>query len=170
MRAVTGQGTLQYLNVSDGGVPKTPIQEARLGRDGLEGDRQRDLRHHGGPERAVCLFGAEVIERLRAQGHPISPGSTGENLTLAGLDWTQIVPGRRIRFADGVELQITSFAVPCGTIRASFSEGAIARISAERHPGESRAYARVLTPGLLRSGESCTLLPADAADPEGGTT
>lgn len=163
-------GTLQQLSVSDGGVPKLPIAETRLESGGLAGDRQRDLRHHGGPERAVCLFGAEVIERLRSEGHQITPGSTGENLTLAGLPWSELTPGRRLRFEGGVELQVTSYAVPCRHIRDSFHEGAIARISAERHPGESRVYARVLVTGTLRRGENCTLIPADAAGAEGGTT
>ena len=53
----------------------------------LERDRQRNPRIHGGLERAICLFSLEVIEALQAEGHPIVPGSTGENVTLAGLNW-----------------------------------------------------------------------------------
>ena len=53
--------------------------------DGLEGDRQRDLRFHGGPLRAVSLYSLELIEALQAEGHPIAPGAMGENLTMAGV-------------------------------------------------------------------------------------
>src|ERR1043166_6472015 len=44
-------GRIFQLNRSDGGVPKLAVREAWLTPTGLEGDRQRDLRFHGGPER-----------------------------------------------------------------------------------------------------------------------
>ena len=62
---------------------------------GLEGDRHRNRKLHGGPDRALCLFSLERIEALQAEGHPIEPGTLGENLTLA--DWTgRGPPGRRL--------------------------------------------------------------------------
>jgi len=45
--------------VSQGGVPKRPVPEARVGAAGLAGDAQR-WKHHGGPQRAgdpVVLLG-----------------------------------------------------------------------------------------------------------------
>ncbi|MDE3050208.1 MAG: MOSC domain-containing protein, partial [Nitrospirota bacterium] len=84
---------VHQINVSDGGVPKRPVREARVTERGLEGDRQRNLKVHGGPDRAVCLFSLELLERLQDEGHPIDAGSSGENLTLAGLEWELIRPG-----------------------------------------------------------------------------
>jgi MOSC domain-containing protein YiiM len=155
------RGRVVQVNVSDGGVPKHAVPAARVTLTGLAGDRQRDLRHHGGPERAVCLLALELIERLRAEGHPIEPGSTGENLTLAGLDWSALAPGTRLAFAGGVELQVSSPAVPCPTIRASFTAGGFERLSAKRHPGESRLYCRVLREGEVRAGEGVEVVGAD---------
>lgn len=83
------------VNVSKGGVPKLPVESAHASAKGLDGDRQRDLRHHGGPMRALCLCSLELIEALRAEGHPISPGSTGDNITIEGIDWSLVVPGAR---------------------------------------------------------------------------
>ncbi len=65
--------------------------------DGVERDGHRHREHHGGLERAVCLYAMEAIETLRGEGHAISPGSLGENLTVAGLDWPSVVPGSRLR-------------------------------------------------------------------------
>ena len=79
------QGKLHAINVSSGGVPKQPREACALSFAGLEGDWQTDREHHGGPDRAVSLYSLEVIEKLRAEGHPISPGSTGENLTVSGM-------------------------------------------------------------------------------------
>ncbi len=150
-------GRIVQINVSRGGVPKQPVPAARVTRGGVAGDRQQDRHYHGGPDRAVSLFALEVIERLAAVGHPIAPGSTGENLTLAGLDWPRLRPGTRLRFAGGVELEVTGFADPCPTIRGSFTDGAFECISGKRHPGSSRLYCRVLSEGEVRAGESAQL-------------
>ena len=150
-------GRIVQINVADGGVPKLPVPSARISRVGVAGDRQRDLRYHGGPDRAVCCLALEVIERLRAEGHSIYPGSTGENLTLAGLDWPRARPGARLVFAGGVELEVTGFAAPCGNITSSFLGGDIKRLSDKRHPGESRVYCRVLVEGEVKAGEGVRL-------------
>ena len=89
--------TLSSIQISRGGVPKLAVERARVTTLGLEGDSQHDTVHHGGPERAVCLFSAEVIEKLRGEGHPIEAGKTGENLTVSGLNWAEVVPGDRLR-------------------------------------------------------------------------
>src|SRR5438046_7402828 len=79
--AVTGR--IVQVSVSAGGVPKTAVARAEVTVHGLEGDGHRDHEHHGGPERAVCIFAVEAIEALRVEGHPIVPGGLGENLTIA---------------------------------------------------------------------------------------
>lgn len=150
-------GKLHSINVSDGGVPKLPLQSCAVRRLGLDRDRQQDLEHHGGPERAVSLFSLEVIEALRAEGHPIAPGSTGENLTLAGLNWAVLAPGARLEIGE-VELQIASYAAPCNNINASFSDGRSVRVSQKVHAGWSRLYARVLREGVLRVGDSVRMI------------
>src|SRR5919107_4461162 len=88
---------IAWLNVSDGGVPKLPVARARVTSAGVEGDRQRKLTIHGGPDRALCLWSLELIEALRAEGHPVVPGSAGENVTISGVDWGRVVPGARLR-------------------------------------------------------------------------
>src|SRR5262245_43275719 len=75
-------GSVYQVNISSGGVPKCAVPEADITVGGVSGDRQRDPFNHGGPERAVCLFSLDVIERLRAEGHPIAPGTVGENITV----------------------------------------------------------------------------------------
>ena len=54
------------INRSDGGVPKGPIREGQVTSLGLEGDRHNDTVHHGGPERALCLYSDEVTGAARA--------------------------------------------------------------------------------------------------------
>jgi MOSC domain-containing protein YiiM len=153
-------GVIHQVSVSNGGVPKNAVPEGEITRFGVRGDRQRDTRNHGGPQRAVCLFSLEVIERLRAEGHPIAPGTAGENVTISGLDWPRVVPGARLRLGDEVVLEVTRYTTPCTNIAASFSDGDSTRILDKRHPGESRVYASVLAPGRIRPGDPVELVQA----------
>lgn len=146
-------GHIFQINVSDGGVPKLARLEAEVTSQGVEGDRQRNLRVHGGPDRAVCLFSLERILALQAEGHPIFPGAIGENLTLAGLDWALISPGTRLRLGEGILLEVTKFTTPCDNLVPYFRGGEFSRVLEKRHPSWARVYARVLQPGRLRVGE-----------------
>lgn len=145
---------VHQINASDGGLPKLPVMEAKITRQGVEGDRQRNLKVHGGPDRALCLFSLELIERLQDEGHPIDPGSAGENLTLAGLEWEPLAPGVQLAVGPDVRLEITSYCAPCELNACRFREGEFSRISQKKNPGWSRLYARVLQGGVVRPGDA----------------
>jgi MOSC domain-containing protein YiiM len=151
-------GRIVQVSVSAGGVPKTAIESARVTSDGLEGDRHRDHEHHGGPERAVCIFSVEALEALKAEGHPVVPGGLGENLTIAGLDWSAVVPEAILKIGNDLVVQITRYTSPCVNITRSFLHGDYSRVSQKRHPGSSRVYARVLVPGSVKTGDTVRLL------------
>lgn len=155
---------VHQLNVSRGGVPKLPVAEAELTRTGLKGDVQAKPLIHGGPERALCLYSLELIERLRAEGHTISPGSAGENVTLAGLDWSRLSTGARLSIGAEVVVEITTHANPCRTIRGSFAGGEFKRISQKLNPGESRLYARIIRAGRIATGQEVRLHEAGERD------
>ena len=149
-------GLLSSINASDGGVPKAPRPWARVGISGVEGDRQEDLRYHGGPDRAVCLYSLDLIEALQGEGHPISPGSIGENLTVAGIDWIHMRPDARLEIGD-VLLEITKATSPCTKIARAFRNDEFVRVSQKVHPGWSRFYARVLREGIVNTGDRVVL-------------
>lgn len=149
-------GRIFSINTSPGGVPKLPVPEALVSKFGLFGDSQRNRRFHGGPDRAVCLFSIERIRALEAEGHPISAGSTGENITVTGVDWNLVAPGLVIEVGEAV-LEITTFTTPCRTIRDSFAGGTFMRMSHKLYPGWSRVYARVLEEGMVRTADPVTL-------------
>lgn len=152
------EGRIFQLNVSNGGVPKLAVREAALTPEGLAGDRQRNRRYHGGPGRALCLFALERVLELQAEGHPIFPGSIGENLTVVGLDWGRLTPGARLALGAEAQVEISSYTAPCKHIAASFEGGHFKRISQKVNPGHSRLYARVLRPGTLAVGQKVILL------------
>ena len=144
---------LHAINISNGGVPKRPQLACHVGFDGLEGDRQRDLRYHGGPDRAVCLYSLDLIEALRAEGHDIEPGAIGENLTVKGVDWALMTPGATLAVGE-VRLQLTDYAAPCNNIARSFQRRQYVRVNQKVNAGWSRLYARVLAEGTVHLGDS----------------
>jgi MOSC domain-containing protein YiiM len=146
------------ISISPGGVPKLSVLSARVTKLGLEGDLHRDMEHHGGPERAVCLFALEQIRALQAEGHNVSPGAIGENLTVEGLDWERVTPGARLELGAGVLIEVTRYTSPCFNIKKNFVDGDISRVSQKSHPGSSRVYARVLTTGVIHQGDTVRLV------------
>jgi MOSC domain-containing protein YiiM len=155
---------VDWLNVSNGGVPKLPIHSAELTELGLVGDAHRKPMH-GGPTAALCLYSLEVIHALQAEGHPIYPGAVGENVTIVGLDWSRIQPGDRLRLGPTL-VEITRYTTPCVNVQGAFKDGQFARILVTRHPGESRAYARVIETGRITVGDPVDLLPSRSSSSE----
>lgn len=140
------------INTSTGGVPKASVFEAFISEDGVSGDAQANRDHHGGPDRAVVIYSLEVIRALQREGHPIAPGTAGENLTISGLEWPAIVPGTRLRVGSTL-LEVTTYTSPCRKIAPSFMSHAYTRIGQDQNPGWSRVCARVLEPGIVRPGD-----------------
>lgn len=149
-------GAVHSINISNGGVPKRPRESCFVGVNGLQGDRQRDLRYHGGPDRAVCLYSLDLIQALQAEGHSITPGSIGENLTVEGVDWSRMLPGARVELG-AVVLELTDYAAPCNNIAPSFQRRQYVRVNQKVNGGWSRLYARVLTEGTVRVGDRVAL-------------
>ncbi len=153
---------VHQINLSDGGLPKRPVLEAVIAKTGVEGDRQRNLKVHGGLDRALCLFSQDLIERLQDEGHSIQAGFSGENLTFAGLDWEKLKPGDRLQIGPAVAIEIMSYTAPCDLNAGWFREGDYMRISQKKNPGWSRFYARVLSEGMVRPGDAVIVEQARA--------
>jgi MOSC domain-containing protein YiiM len=156
--APTMTGAVDRINSSDGGVPKRAIDEVEVAWRGLVGDRQASRKHHGRPSQAVSLWAAEMIESLAAEGHPIGPGLAGENITVRGVDWASLRAGSVVQVGE-VLIVVTGWADPCSNLRPYFTGGDFRRIDHGRHPGVSRAYASVLRPGRVRTGDAVIVEP-----------
>jgi len=160
---VTATGRPPYphvyqINLSDGGVPKRPVLEAVITTTGVEGDRQRNLKVHGGPNRALCLFSQDLIERLQDEGHSIEAGSSGENLTLAGLEWEKLKLGDRLQIGPDVQIELMNYTIPCDQNAQWFRDRDYKRVSQKMNPGWSRFYAKVLRAGVVRPGDAVEIL------------
>lgn len=151
--ACTSTGHVAQVSASDGGVPKLALPHGRITAAGLEGDRQATRKHHGRPWQALCLWSAEQVDALAADGHPIGYGSAGENLTLRGLHWPDLRAGTRLRVGTAL-LEVTATTIPCRKNGRWFSDGKFGRLKVN-----SRRYARVLEDGLVAAGDLVVVEP-----------
>jgi MOSC domain-containing protein YiiM len=153
----TAVGHVVRLSVSDGGVPKRAVDALHVAYDGVVGDRQASRRHHGAPFQALCLWHAETIDQLAADGHPITYGDAGENVTISALDWPAVRPGVRLRMGS-VLCEISSHAEPCSKNAQWFSDGNFSRIH-DRNGPWSRMYATVIEPGGISVADTAVVEP-----------
>ncbi len=151
-------GRIHQISVSNGGVPKLAIESADIGLRGVVGDYQADQKNHGSPDQALCVWSLEVIEALADEGHPIQPGFAGENITVAGIDWSLVVPGVTLLLGDSVVAPVTGDTTPCVSNAAWFKDRDFRRMSHIRYPGWSRMYTSVTTGGSIRVGDPVRLL------------
>lgn len=134
------------------GIFKQPVDHAvMVGLEGLAGDRIVNRVHHGGPDQAVYIEGAEDLDWWsRELGYPVPPGTFGENLTVEGLENREVAVGDRLEIGD-VLLEVTSARIPCATFALRMNDPKfVKRYTAAARPG---AYARVLREGVLRAGD-----------------
>jgi MOSC domain-containing protein YiiM len=147
-------------------IVKDPV-EGRVRATGvnLEGDRQADLRVHGGADKAVYIYAAEDIAWwAQALERPeVGPGWFGENLTAEGLDVTHSVVGERWRIGEA-EFEVSQPRLPCSKLGIRFGDGRMVKAFARAsRPG---AYLRILVEGTVGAGDPIELLHR----PEHGVT
>ena len=149
----TPKGTVTQVNVSaEGGMPKLPVRAAKVTRDGLEGDWQKNRKYHGGPNRAVCIFSEELYEWLRDKGIDLKNGSVGENLTTHGLDLNSLSKGDRLRVGDACLIEITDVRIPCHQLKKWDVD------LPELIVGHSGWVAKVIEEGEVKPGDAIELV------------
>ena len=130
-----------------------------VGLEGLLCDAQADRRVHGGPEKAVHHFPVEHYAGFAARYAELAasfvPGSMGENLSTRGWREEDVCIGDV--FAVGsVRLQLSQPRSPCWKIDARYGlDGLTLHIDTQ---GLAGWYYRVLTPGVLRAGDTLQLI------------
>jgi MOSC domain-containing protein YiiM len=161
--------TILHVNVSNGGVPKRPINTGVVTPLGLEGDRHRNPQVHGGPRQALLLITSEGTAELKEAGFPLFDGALGENITTRGLDRRMVRVGQRYRLGQ-VVIEITKLRAPCdnlnvygpGIQKAIYDQEVKAGNTASPLWGLGGFYASVSQAGTVRAGDPIILLDETA--------
>ena len=132
---------------------------------GLWGDEQADLRVHGGPDKAVYAYPAEhyafwttVRSQARVQA-PLAPGALGENLTIEGLNETQLWVGDVLQIGQDVQLRVTAPRSPCWKLDAAMGFEWASKMMVQS--GYTGYYLSVVRAGSLAAGDEILVLPGD---------
>ena len=97
------------------GIAKRPLgsQSVFVRSMNIDGDGQADLTVHGGFDKAVYAYSANNWPWWEREHHlPCAPGTFGENLTLEGVDDTQVAIGDVFAWGDA-ELEVAQPRAPC---------------------------------------------------------
>ncbi|UPT74619.1 MAG: MOSC domain-containing protein [Elusimicrobiota bacterium] len=128
---------------------KAPVEAARIGPLGLEGDQQADPAVHGGADKAVYAYSADHYDFWKAElpGKDLPYGVFGENLSVAGWDDASACLGDVYR-AGEAELVAIQPRLPCSKLGVRFDDpGMVKRFAKSLRLG---VYFRVAKPGAVR--------------------
>jgi MOSC domain-containing protein YiiM len=146
-------------------IVKGPVEgPVRVEGVNVAGDAQTDLKHHGGPEKAVYVYAREDSDWWEdILGAEIVNGMFGENLTTEGVDVSGALIGERWRMGT-VELEVCQPRIPCSKLGLRFGNLKMVRAFAQAsRPG---AYCRIVAEGELQAGDEITVVHR----PEHGVT
>ena len=136
---------------------KTPVEgPVRLRTLNLEGDRQADLRVHGGPDMAVlCYAAGHYPEWNRSLGFEMPHGGFGENFTVEGLDeWSACIGD--VYGVGEARVQVSQARGPC--FKIGYRWGLPDLLGQVVENQRSGWYLRVLKEGVVEAGQSMELL------------
>jgi MOSC domain-containing protein YiiM len=147
--------TLSYFgkDVRTGGR-KLPVTQAVLRRSGFDGDAQADLKNHGGPDKAACVYAFDHYAFWEAWlGERLEPGAFSENLTVLGLREPEVSLGDVFQIG-AARVQVSQPRQPCTKLAGRRGRKDLPdKIHETSYSG---FYFRVLGEGLVRAGDAIT--------------
>ena len=143
--------TVVSINISRGGIPKSPVPAAEVTFNGLEDDGHHHAKHYD-LKQAMSLQDVEELALLRSQGYRLNCGTTGENLDVRFLNVNQLPLGTILNFSGGVQLELSKVRHPCYVLDSIDPRLKNAIM------GRCGMYARVLKEGAITAGEKIHVL------------
>ena len=143
------------------GIFKEPVTgRVAVRKHNLDGDRQADLKVHGGPEKAVYAYPSEHYDFWRGELPRVELpwGMFGENLTIEGLLESEVNIGDRFRIGSGL-LMVTQPRMPCFKLAAKFNRDDI--IKRFLDSGRSGFYLTVIEEGDVGAGDAIERIHRD---------
>lgn len=166
--------TIRYLSVGRpaplagtevlSAIHRQPVDgPVHLSKLGFTNDEVADLEHHGGPDKAVCIYSVDNYPFWEQElGLTLGPSAFGENLTVEGFSESAVSIGDIYRVG-GALVQVAQPRVPCYKINRKFGrDGITERIVAN---GLGGYYLRVLEEGPVQAGDRFDLVERNADAP-----
>lgn len=146
----------QQKDVSTGIFKKATVEALYLSYLNFEGDGQGDLVHHGGREKAVCVYPYEHYPFWENElNRPLEYGSLGENLTIKGLLETDVCIGDVFELGKAI-VQVSQPRQPC--YKLTIRHGVPDMLLKVQQTGYTGFYFRVLAEGVVSKDDGLSLL------------
>ena len=130
---------------------KKPALSAMLRFTNLDGDRQADLKNHGGRDKAVCIYSFDHYAHWESVlRRKFQPGAFSENFTISGLRESEVRLGDTFRAGEAL-VQISQPRVPCTKLTSKFGNQELAGLI--HATSFSGFYVRVLQEGMVKVGD-----------------
>lgn len=140
------------------GIFKYPTDLAlRVTRNGIEGDGQGDLIHHGGIDKAVYAYPLEHYAYWKnfLQRDNLEMGAFGENLTIEGLMDTEVHMGDYYQFGTAILMAVQP-RMPCSKLGLRFNNVAMTKHFARAR--RNGFYFRVIEEGILKQEDTIQIV------------
>ncbi len=123
----------------------------------LDGDRQADLRVHGGVDKAVCVYSGDHYPawRIELERPDMTSGGFGENFTVNGQTEQQVCLGDRFRIGAAV-VEVSQPRGPCVKLARRWDRPDLPKLVVAS--GRSGWYLRVIDEGQVEAGDPLRLL------------
>lgn len=147
------------------GIFKQPVNGlVHIGTNGVEDDEQADLRCHGGPHKAVYIYGLPGYAHWEAYlGRKLAAGAFGENLTISNLTEDSVRIGDLL-ICGKLVMQISEPRISCFKLAMTLNEDpGFSKIFLE--DGRVGFYARVLQEGSVMAGDQLIHEPVSVPSP-----
>lgn len=131
-----------------------------LGVEDVSNDHVIDRRYHGGLDKACYLYSADHYPfwQNKYPNQDWKWGMFGENLTISGLNESEIRIGDRFQIGNAV-VQVTQPRQPCFKLGVRFGDqSVVSDFWTLPYPG---VYVRVLSPGEVKTGDEMILMERD---------
>lgn len=128
-----------------------------LGKTSLVGDGQADLKHHGGPEKAVFAYPDEHYQYWQSElaKQNITSGGMGENFLMENVMEDMISIGDTFEIGEAI-VQVSQPRQPCWKPARRFNIKNLALLL--QNTGKTGWYFRVLKEGFVEEGQSFHLV------------
>ena len=142
------------------GICKKPVIGPRtLSLSGFEGDGVGDRKHHGGSDKAVCVYSLDHYPYWESVlGIPLPDAAFGENLSVTDMREEAVCIGDRYTIGTA-EVQVSQPRQPCGTLAARYHREDLLKLVADS--GRTGFYFRVLKEGRVEAGNVIVLAGQD---------
>ncbi|GBD97578.1 MAG TPA: MOSC domain-containing protein [Nitrospirae bacterium] len=142
------------------GICKSPVSRPlKLEKTGFEGNGVADLKHHGGEDKAVCVYSLDYYPYWEdILGIKLPPAAFGENLSVSNLHEDDVCIGDIFQLGTAV-VQVSQPRQPCRTLAARYGRNDMVKLVAASD--RTGFYFRVLEEGVVRKGDRLVLQERD---------